>query len=99
MTTFNELRRETRRLEILRLLAEAPEYEAGQHLLYAALPGRGLASSADQVAADLAWLGEQGLADVSEVGGLRLARITTRGLDVAAGRAVVPGVARPQPGA
>ena len=86
---------EARRLEILQILAEAPGYEAGEGLIYRALTVQG---SADQVAADLAWLDEQGLAAISAPGNYKLAHITRRGLDAATGRAHIPGVARPLPG-
>jgi hypothetical protein len=58
---------------------------------------RGVAASADQVRGDLAWLEEQGLVAVRSVENLTLAKATVRGLDVATGRATVPGVARPLP--
>jgi Fe2+ or Zn2+ uptake regulation protein len=85
---------ENRRLDILSLLAESPQYEASQALIYRALP---VASSADVVAADLSWLEEQGLVSLHAVSGLQLATITQRGLDTAQGRCRVPGVARPLP--
>lgn len=85
---------EARRLETLRYLSETPSYEASQVFLYQALP---VAGSADQVAADLEWLAEQGLVTLHVVHDVRLARITQRGLDVGKGLARVPGVARPLP--
>lgn len=94
---FIERLTNARRLAILEMLAQSPDYEAGQSLIYQALPDHGLAASSDQIASDLAWLGEQGLVGLSEAGGLALARITQRGLDVAAGRAADPGVQRPEP--
>lgn len=99
MNTYRERINQARRLEILRLLAEAPEYEAGQQLLHLALPDRGLSASADQVKQDLAWLDEAELVTAQDLEGTALARITQRGLDVAAGRTTVPGVQRPGPGA
>lgn len=86
-----------RRLSILLLLDQAPAATAGEALLQAALAQFGHAPSADQVRTDLAWLAEQGLATVTETGGLMIARISVRGADVAHGRAVVPGVKRPRP--
>lgn len=97
MTTFSDRVREARRLAILQLLAEAPGYEAADTLIYAALPDRGVAGSADQVASELAWLAEQGLAEVQKVGPVAIAKITQRGIDASRGRALVPGVARPGP--
>lgn len=85
---------EHRRLDILRILAASPQYEASQMLIYQALPMHG---SADQVKADLAWLEEQGLVILHDVGSIRLARITMRGVDASQGLCRVPGVARPLP--
>lgn len=99
MHSFAEHRREARRLAVLKVLAQMPAYEAGQHLIYQALPAEGVPSSADEVAADLDWLAEVGLVSVQRIDAVRLARITQRGLDVAAGRAHATGVARPMPGA
>ena len=56
--SFNQRVTERRRLDILLLLAESPEYETSQMMVYQALP---VASSADAISADMAWLEEQGL--------------------------------------
>jgi len=50
------------------------------------------------VRTDLAWLAEQGLLQTATTGDVTMATLLTRGVDVAAGRAVVPGVKRPLPG-
>ena len=87
-----------RRLMILRLLAEAPDYRANTYLLASALSSMGHAVGADRQRTDLAWLDEQGLVARETVGGIAIARLSERGADVAAGRAVTPGVRRPTPG-
>lgn len=46
-----------------------------------------------------AGLKEQGLVMVEDIGTVLVARLTERGADVAAGRAIVPGVKRPGAGA
>ena len=46
---------------------------------------------------DFAWLAEQGLVEVEQLGPLAVATMTGRGIDVAEGRATVPGVKRPRP--
>jgi DNA-binding transcriptional ArsR family regulator len=92
--SFNRRVTERRRLDILLLLAESPEYETSQMMIYQALP---VASSADAISADLAWLEEQGLVTLHNVSSITLARITQRGLDVAQGRSRCPGVAKPLP--
>lgn len=96
---FSEFARERRRLSALQLLAEAPGYSHNDGVLRAGLAAVGHAVSADALRGDLAWLAEQGLVAVEEVGEVRVARLTERGEDVAAGRAGCPGVARPRPGA
>lgn len=97
MSSYRELLAADRRLIILRLLAESAEYRANAYLLASALPGFGHSVSHDTVAADLAWLDEQGLASTDDTAGLTVATITARGADVAAGRARHPGVKRPEP--
>lgn len=96
--TFAERLTEHRRLTLLQLLAESAGYTASADLLHTALPGFGHVVSHDRITTDLAWLAEQGLVAVEDVGGVRLATVTRRGLDVAAGTATCPGVARPAPG-
>ncbi len=92
------------RLAVLQTLAEAAEYRHNEHVIHSALEVFGIAPAADALRAHLAWLDEQGLIEVEYVvaprggdPGLRTARLTERGADVAAGRARVSGVARPRP--
>ena len=85
------------RITALKLLAEAPEYTLNESMLRELMAGFAVTYSRDQVAGLLAWLDEQGLATVEDAGGLRIAKITSRGEDVAAGRAKHPGVKRPGP--
>lgn len=96
--TFRERVAASRRLAILRLLAEAPTYEASQTLLYQALDDQALGASDDQVHDDLLRLAELELVATTDVAGVILAKITKRGIDVAQGRARAAGVARPRPG-
>lgn len=97
MNAFAERLRELRRYYILRLLAEAPGNEVAAEVLYLGLP-RGIGGSVAMIAGDLAWLSDAGLIDLAEIGGVKLARITRHGDDVAAGRGNVAGVRRPLPG-
>jgi DNA-binding transcriptional ArsR family regulator len=87
-----------RRLAILRLLAETADYGASARLLADALADQALAASHDAIAADLAWLEEQQLVTLRVEGQATIAVATVRGLDIARGRAIHPGVARPDPG-
>lgn len=86
------------RLSILRLLAETPGYSANESLITDVLrDDLGFGCSRDQVRTELGWLAEQGLLHAPETAGLKIAVVTDRGVDVAAGRAVVDGVKRPSP--
>lgn len=95
MSNFASFLAEDRRLVILRVLSELPAYRTNSFLLSTLLGKFGHEPSADQVKGDLAWLEEQQLLTVEVVESVHIATLTTRGADVAAGRAVVPGVKRP----
>lgn len=95
---FRQTLSEDRRLVILRLLAEVDGYEANSSVLQSALESFGHTMSRDSVHTELAWLSEQGLATSAPLASIVVAKLTARGLDVAQGRATVPGVKRPGPG-
>jgi Fe2+ or Zn2+ uptake regulation protein len=88
---------ENRRLCILKTLEELPDYRANESLLHQMVEEFAFSASRDQVRGDLSWLAEQCLVELSEIAGVMIARITARGVDVATGRAAVPGVKRPEP--
>lgn len=93
--------REESRLRILRRLSERPDYSAPAPALQMDLEGHGLAQSMASVRTAITWLEEQGLViaqPVGGAGGILIATATESGLDVAAGRSLVPGVARIRPG-
>ncbi|MER2545906.1 MAG: ArsR family transcriptional regulator [Candidatus Accumulibacter phosphatis] len=98
---FAERVRQECRLETLRCLADAPEYTATDGLLHTHLVSHGLSCSHAVLRTILAGLNESGLVVTQRAGGelgVTLATITESGLDVAAGRSIVPGIARPLPG-
>lgn len=87
-----------RRLTILRLLEQDADFALNDSVLQIALSDFGHGVSCDVVHTEMAWLSEQGLITVEVVQSrVRVAKLTTRGLDVAKGRAVIPGVQRPSP--
>lgn len=95
--SFRDVMTEDRRLTLLKGLENATAYKAAQFLLGRYCEQFGHTVSQDQIRTDLAWLREQGLVTVDEPEGVYVATLTSRGLDVATGRARAPGVARPQP--
>ena len=90
---------EDRRLAILRILSEDTDYTVNDSILSTVLTTFGHDVPRDTLRADLAWLAEQELVTVDPIrdGRIYVARLSGRGLDVAQGRAVVPGVKRPRP--
>ena len=98
MTNFQKTLSEDRRLSLLIVLNDSPGYSANAYLLQSAIAGLfGHQASTDQVIGELSWLSEAGLIDTRETGGVTLATLTARGVDVALGRATHPGVKRPMP--
>ena len=89
---------EDARLRILQVLAQNPSYTMSHRVLGSSLKQLGHTLSADAVITHIYWLKEQGLVTVTEEGQFVLPRLTDRGLDVGAGSARAPGVARPRPG-
>lgn len=95
--SYSEFVCEDRRLVILRVLAESPEYTSNEYVLNDALKNYGHAIGFDRLRQDLAWLAEQGLLLLRQLPEIQVVTITTRGNDVAYGRSIVPGVKRPKP--
>jgi len=95
--SYQEILDEDRRLVILRFLAEGG-YSLNTSVLHSALESFGHRVSRDRVKGDAAWLAEQGLVTLDDVGPVTVLTVKERGLDVAAGRIVAPGVKRPGPG-
>ncbi|MDF1583880.1 MAG: ArsR family transcriptional regulator [Methyloprofundus sp.] len=88
---------ENRRLMILQLLAADTDYSANDTLLQELLAMQGNGAPLDVVRTDLAWLSEQDLVVIRDLPGCKVASLRRRGVDVANGLAVVPGIARPSP--
>lgn len=86
---FASFLREDQRLVMLRFLSEMPSYSSNSSVIYQALTRYGHAPSRDQIKSELRWLEEQGLVTVEDIGTVLVARLTERGADVAAGRAIV----------
>lgn len=101
--SLTKIMQEDRRLVILRILHEDSDYSVNDSLLGKALAAYGHGVGRDVVRTELAWLAEQGLVTVEGLprpgrDPLQVATLTSRGAEVAEGRAQVPGIARPTPG-
>lgn len=86
---------EARRLAILLALHFANGYTLPRALLRDFVERTGYVTSADKLAAEIAWLSEMGLVEQLALDAVRL---TVRGQDHAIGRSQTPGVRRPAPG-
>ena len=94
---FHQYEQEDRRLVILRLLAEDADYRINSSLIQRGLDMYAHAISRDALHTELHWLQEQGLVTLESLNSVLIVTLSHRGLDVAQGRAVVPGVKRPGP--
>lgn len=86
---------EHRRLSVLKELSKAAEYTLNGSILVDLVRAAGLPVTHDQMAATLSWLSEHELVDVTDHGHVVIATATSRGVEVAHGRAANPGVKRP----
>lgn len=87
------------RLIILRELKDSNGYSSNDSVLQIVLDKWGQPLSRDRVRTELSWLSDQclvALVPLGESGSVRVT-LTERGLDIATGRADVPGVQRPGP--
>ncbi|CAM3169081.1 ArsR family transcriptional regulator [Moritella viscosa] len=94
---LKELLQHDRRLVILRILNETPSYSANESILDSSLDVYGHRVSRDVVLSEMHWLAEQGLISLSDAVDTAVAILTQRGIDVATGQALHPGVKRPRP--
>lgn len=92
-----DIQQEHRRLAILQLLKEDPDYSINDDLLQRLLAAQGYGVAMAVVRADLAWLEQLGLVSTNALPGVTVAVLRNDGVDVASGVSVVPGIARPRP--
>ena len=95
--SFAKFEEEDRKLVILRLLAEDNDYRVNSAILQQGIDLYGHSVSRDRLHTDLVWLAEQDLVTTENINSVLVVKLTQRGLDVANGRANVPGVRRPGP--
>lgn len=97
MSAYDEFNRKHRRISILRILSESPEYRANDSLLAMVVNEFGIVSTRDQLRSELTWLREQGFVTLKDTASILVATMTEAGGEVAAGRRTDPGIARPSP--
>lgn len=96
---FRQILTGSLRLSLLRVLTQAPGYEANCSVLHQSVEQLGIRVTRDQVRAELAWLRDQGCVTMIEATPtLFVATLTERGSDIARGRSTVPGIPQPSPG-
>ncbi|MFV1637929.1 MULTISPECIES: hypothetical protein [Phaeobacter] len=98
MSAYQDTLSKHRRLTILIFLSDSPEYTSNASILVDVCNSYGVATTRDQVMGELDWLSEQGLASVTDNGLFRIATATSRGVEIAEGKARHSGVQRPRPG-
>ncbi len=79
---------------ILEQLEKENDYAQNQIVMKGILKAYGQTLSTDRVLTEFNWLLEQGLVTLESFGGFTVARLTERGLDIATGTAMIPGIAR-----
>jgi len=97
--TYQDILTADRRYLILKALSASASYTAHSLLLLRFVDGLGQKPTQDQINGDIQWLHDQGLLTATPSGiGDQIATITGRGLEIAEGRAIYPGVRKPTPG-
>ncbi|WDE07280.1 hypothetical protein SG34_010520 [Thalassomonas viridans] len=91
---LQKIQNEHARISILRAL-DALNYTSNDSIIKDACEQFGNGMSTDQVRTNLGWLEEQSLVTIERKGGYMIATLTSRGQDVANGRAFVDGIKRP----
>lgn len=95
--SFGNLVAEHQRLLILQMLEQDAGYSHNEIVLQAGLDSLGHSISIAALHGMMDWLSDAGLLIVTDSAVGKVAKITARGVDVAKGRTIVSGVARPQP--
>lgn len=90
---------EKRRAAVLKHLDDTPGYKLNAELLTLGAEAQGIPTTSDQMLDALHWLADLEMVQVHEPAGTQLviAELTRAGRDVARGKRVVRGVARPGP--
>ena len=96
--SWSEFSAKTRRLAILQILERQPRYAANDGVLAEGLAALGHSAGLERTQSDLAWLEEHKLVTLEHLSdeehAVVIATLMDRGIDVARGDSLHPGVAR-----
>ena len=92
--SFSQFAQQQQRRLILEQLEAENDYTSNSILLKQVLQMLGHTLSSDQIVTEITWLQVQGLVTLDNFGGIYVAKLTERGLDVATGASQLPGIAR-----
>jgi hypothetical protein len=93
--TFSDKIRQEARLVILRALASEPDRRLNSSLIVIALDQFGINRSRDWVHEELRWLADIDAVRIEDVGSVRIAALSQKGLDHVERRIVLEGIKRP----
>ena len=98
MNRYSLFQSEYRRWAILQALTDMPGERVNSDILQMALVDAGYEAGYAAILADLTWLAQGGLIALEDLGEVKIAVLTRRGGDAAAGREHVEGLRRPLSG-
>ena len=95
MTDYRKLIAEDVRRVILETLAREPDVTLNEVMIGRVLDSYGYRKPADYVRGEMDWLASKGALALTEVAGLMIAKLLSRGLEHVERRALIPGVSKP----
>lgn len=95
MTDYRKFVAEDVRRIVLETLSREPGVTLNEVLIGRVLEGHGHRKTADYVRGELDWLARVGAITLTEVGGLVIAKLLTRGAEHVERRAFIAGVSKP----
>lgn len=98
MSDYKKAQRPRRRAAILQFLAASQAYAANSEIILDVVRNVGIPTYHPELLKELNWLEEKGYVELNEEHANVLATATRRGIRIAKGDAVDPGIDRPEPG-
>lgn len=94
---FRDFEARFRRRDVLAYLLISRDFSANDSLLRSVMREQGYLVSGEQLRVDVAWLAEQHLVRLREIGEVQIVTLLERGRDIAEGAEQLEGVALPDP--